>query len=208
LRTRYWTPELEGVGALRWQSGHGRRGRCIAEGAVVHQAGLRLAPCRVGSPGWGERRVAVGKGGVYSPTPTTHPTPIFSNEAFTTKFGRGLRICSVITTDCYGITAPLQQHYNRLLWQYCIITASLQQNYYRLLQHYCTLQRHYFRLLWNYCIITSTLLQVTTQLLHPSNGIITHYYHINARLLHHYNILTTNYCSIASQLQHHYYRLQ
>ena len=56
------------------------------EVAALTKARLRLAPCRVGSPCWGERRVAVGKGGgVFAPPPPTHPTVRFKQWSFCNK---------------------------------------------------------------------------------------------------------------------------
>jgi hypothetical protein len=148
--------------------------RCIAADGVAPELGCRQ-PAGWGRLGGGAGR---GGGGEYAPHPSTPAHPAFSNEAFTTKLGRELRISS---NDYYSITTALLHHgnrvttallrhyfsitpellqittallplYNSITTDYCIITAPLQQHYYRLPRHYCT--------------ITTTLLHITTALLH------------------------------------------
>jgi hypothetical protein len=227
LRTRYWTSELEGVGELRQRSGFGGRGHCTAEGAVAHRIELRLAPCQVGSPSWGERRVATGKGGGIRTTPTYPPQlPFSAMKLLQQNLVADYKFVPVITTHCYCITGgpvevallqitlALLHHYCTittallqitlpLLHHYCIITAPLQHHYYRLLQIYCILQLHYCILLHEYFMNTTDYYAIIARLQR-------HYYLLlpfTAQLLHHYNIITTNYCVITAQLQMHYYRL-
>jgi hypothetical protein len=53
----------------------------------------------VGSPGWGERRVAVGKGGVYAPPPPNPPPPPFkAMELLRQNFVEDHEFVQVITT--------------------------------------------------------------------------------------------------------------